>query len=510
MKGCIISLLLLCYVVSISSQSKQDYYWGFGSDQDPLPGLQATEFDFNITPFEPRVRQGSDQALRFDQNNASICDKEGNLLFYTNGCAVANRFHDMMPNGDSINAGVFFEYFWGGNCITGYPGTQDITILPDPGNADGYYIIHKPLEFDTVTFDLFLQFIKYSYIDMSLDGGRGDVIAKNRTFYEGDVVWSYLTSMRHANGEDWWIINPIFPDGYVIFLLDADGIHLDHVVNGPEWNSDGFTSASGDARFSPDGKKYAFFNKYDGLHLYDFDRETGELSGLEQLPFSIPEGARFATCEWSPSSQFLYLIERDTVWQLDTTIEPVEDGLVFIGEYDGGMDPTFSNFKESALGPDCRIYIRPGSSTLSFHVIQYPDEKGIACGFEQRAIRLPYISSVGSFPNFPRFRVDEEDKCDPSIVSAFGEVVYYRRDLITYPNPVSDILTIELPEGVGDGMIYVLDMQGQMVHSQEVSVLTGSMQLSMVSLPGGMYAVEYVPRENKERVVYTSRVTKVE
>ena len=119
-------------------------------------------------------------------------------------------------------------------------------------------------------------------------------------------------------------------------------------------------------------------------------------------------------------------------------------------------------------------------------------------------------SEVGSFPNFPRFRVDEEDKCDPSLVSAFGEVVYYRRDLITYPNPVRDNLTIELPEGIGDGHIYVLDMQGQMVHSQEVSVLTGSLQMSMAQLPVGMYSVEYVPRENKERVVYTSRVSRVE
>ena len=88
--------------------------------------------------------------------------------------------------------------------------------------------------------------------------------------------------------------------------------------------------------------------------------------------------------------------------------------------------------------------------------------------------------------------------------------MYYRRDLVTYPNPVHDDLTIELPEGVGDGMIYVLDMQGQMVYTKEVSVLIGSFQLSMNQLPVGLYAVEFVPRENKERVVYTSRVTRVD
>ena len=53
-------------------------------------------------------------------------------------------------------------------------------------------------------------------------------------------------------------------------------------------------------------------------------------------------------------------------------------------------------------------------------------------------------------------------------------------------------------------------MQGQMVYSKEVSVLIGSFQLSMNQLPVGFYAVEFVPRENRERVVYTSRVTRVE
>ena len=31
--------------------------------------------------------------------------KNGNLLFYTNGCAVMDRNLNLMPNGDSINSG---------------------------------------------------------------------------------------------------------------------------------------------------------------------------------------------------------------------------------------------------------------------------------------------------------------------------------------------------------------------------------------------------------------------
>ena len=88
-----------------------------------------------------------------------------------------------------------------------------------------------------------------------------------------------------------------------------------------------------------------------------------------------------------------------------------------------------------ALAPDCRIYMNSLNGSFSYHVINKPNEKGEACDFVQQGIKLPAASSVGTLPNFPRFRVDEEDKCDPTITSVFGDNIYWRRDLVTYPNP---------------------------------------------------------------------------
>ena len=133
----LISLLILIGH-QLSAQVKADFYWPFGKDQDPAPGLQASEFDFNGYPFIKR-REGG---LSFDRNNSSICDENGNLLFYSNGCAVANRNHELMPNGEGINAGPFFDVIWEGDCKNGYPGRQDVLILPDPGNDQGLSLIH--------------------------------------------------------------------------------------------------------------------------------------------------------------------------------------------------------------------------------------------------------------------------------------------------------------------------------------------------------------------------------
>jgi len=80
--------------------------------------------------------------------NASICDKDGNLLMYSNGCTVADKNHQVMPNGRNLNNGDYFQMI-SDSCNSGYLGKQDIVILPDPGDEDGYYILHKPIIFSS-------------------------------------------------------------------------------------------------------------------------------------------------------------------------------------------------------------------------------------------------------------------------------------------------------------------------------------------------------------------------
>ena len=501
----LLCLIILLYVTLTQAQNKQDYYWPLGFDLDTSSLFTGIEFDFNQRPFEPGIREAG---LEFDQNNASICDEQGNLLFYSNGCAIANRHHQIMSNGDSINAGLFFDYYWRGLCSLGYPGQQNLLILSDPADAEGYFMIQVPRTTDSITFDNSLDKILYSYIDMRLDGGNGQVTEKNVILYDkGEILSSYLTAIAHQNQKDWWIVNPIFPGGFVIYLLDENGLSEHQITNEPLWD-DFYSSSSGDARFSPDGMQFALFNKWDGIQIYDFDRSNGSLTINNHIPWHFADNGVFTSCEWSPNSRFLYLIQADSLFQLDTHIGPLEDGLEFIAEYNGIADPFGGFFFKSALGPDCRIYIRPGSSSNSFHVINKPNERGPACDFVQQAIRLPYTSATGSFPNFPRFRVDEEEKCDPSITSMFGDDIYWRRDMTVFPNPARDQITVELPELQTRGRVYIIDMLGQVVLERE-AFGSGQMAVDISVLPVGRYSVEYVPEDNTERVVYTAALVVV-
>lgn len=501
----ILTIWLLA-TTSIFCQDKRDYQWFFGIDQDPSSGFRALKFDFNNQPFTPETR---DKGLRFDRNNVSICDKNGSLLLYSNGCAIANREHEVMVNGDNINAGEFFDDHWSdGTCSYGYPGRQDILILEDPAEQEGYYVIHKRLvrAADGDWFDI--QSLTYSYVDLTLDNGLGAVTEKNVDFYTIDeFLWSYLTAIYQSNGKDWWLINPGLDGNFYVFSIDNDGLNLNSIQDAFHTFDPINASAGGDAKFSPDGTRYAYFNHTDGLLLYNFDRDTGQLSDVRKLDIPIVGQVGFATCEWSPNSEFLYLATGDTLWQVEVAFDNLEDGKVFIAEYNGVRDPFSTRFFLSTLGPDCKIYIRPGSSSYSFHVIHMPNKKGVACNLEQQGIKLPEVSSTGGFPNFPRFRVDEEEKCDPSISNVFGEAVYWKRALKVYPNPASAIVTIEIPDNtLGD--VYVFNILGQVVLHQQG--LCGEVVLDISLLAAGSYVVDYIPKDNEDRLVYTQQLIKVD
>ena len=242
--------LMLCFLFVITHAQKQDYHWIFGNDSNGQPGFGALQIDFSIVPFEVGTRN---VGLSFDRNNASIADASGNLLFYTNGCAVANADHEVMMNGDSLNAGLFFDLLWNGNCDNGYPGKQEIIILNDPADEDGYYIIHKTIEYNTVTFELSVEILKYTYVDMSLDNGNGAITDKNVAFYDSEdegILSSFLSALQHENGKDWWIIQPHWDENsYLRILLDENGFSQIDTLETIRPHDELYSSAGGRARF---------------------------------------------------------------------------------------------------------------------------------------------------------------------------------------------------------------------------------------------------------------------
>ena len=484
MRIIIISLILLAYNATLHGQNKRDYYWITGSNTSSDPGIDNYVFDFNETPFGLADVEGG---LHFDNMNISMCDPEGNLLFYSNGCAVANKDHNIMPNGEAINEGDWFDIFWGGDCKNGYAGTQDILALPDPANAKGYYLISKP-RINNPAGPTFLRDLQYSYIDMSLDDGYGDITEKNKIFYNQDTIQSsYLQSVRHANGRDWWIIQPTEEQNKIlIFLLDPLGITFHHhQLIGTEYHK--WAGASGIGKFSPDGSLYSSFNPYDQLRLFDFDRASGMLSNVREMYVdSIPI---FNAIEFSSNSRFLYISMQTKLYQLDMQVDDPGASAVLIDEWNGINDPFATAFFLMQRAPDCKIYMCSMSSTNTYHVIHKPDEKGVACDFEQQGVALPHTSSVANFPNFPNFRIDEVEVCDPTITSVFNQPVIISKNISLYPNPVSDDLRIEISNDLEIRFVEVHTLDGRII--DRISIDITSHTYDMSDLQAGVYVLKF-------------------
>jgi len=502
------TLAILVLTIDCFSQNKRDYNWLFAAQALPAEGFEGYGFNFNNS--DTLIDYETIIPIRISGLNASISDKEGNLLFYTNGCDVVNANHEFMPNGRDLNSGDYFEMI-GQTCSGGYLGKQDIIILPDPSDNQGYFILHKPvIKVDSIP-ELFRE-LRYSYVDMSSNNGFGDVTIDNIQIADSlQFMFRYLTAINHSNGKDWWIIQAIEnKEGFFTLLLDENGFS-DSFIQYTDMPFNFLASASGTAVFSPNGEQFAYFNKDDNLWLYKFDRSSGLVSNVRRLTLkrNTPNASPLSSVEFSSDSRFLYVSVQDSLWQVDTYQENLETGTELIDVWDGTNDPFSTTFLLMALAPDCRIYMTSGSSTNTYHVINNPNVKGAACDFVQRGIQLPYTSSLGNLPNFPRFRVDEEEKCDPTITSIFGEDIYYRQDLIIYPNPAIDQLNIQLPENQS-GHLWIFDMTGSIVFQQKYTASEQQVSVDLHSYPTGTYQVEFIPDDGNVKKVWTARVVVVD
>src|SRR5690606_32532111 len=123
----------------------------------------------------------------FGESSASVCDAPGQLLFYTEGVYVWDRNGNVMPNGQNL-----VPVFQPNLTYTPTSSTsQGAVIVPMPEDSDKYYI------FSLTAKEQWQQSagqLYYSVVDMSLNGGLGDVISNRK----GIFVDSFLTEKMTA------------------------------------------------------------------------------------------------------------------------------------------------------------------------------------------------------------------------------------------------------------------------------------------------------------------------
>jgi hypothetical protein len=482
-KTAILIILILFFNELIFSQGVNSY-WLFGY------GGLTNYSDFsgtNIRFFNDSLHiSRKNRKMHFESANASICNEQGDLKFYTNGLWIANALEDTMQNGSGLHRGI------GGGLNTN-PFPQAALIIPFPGDSNKYYIFHFWGD-GTNQYTGFPLRAYYTTVDMSLNNGLGAVTAKNLIAINDTLSeFGMLTACRHANGRDWWVLAPKYNSNkYHLLLITPSGITTmpDQAVGIPP---SGWYQGFSQSCFSPDGTKYARFDGIDHLHLYDFDRCSGTLSN--NIHVSFPTDTFYAGgVSFSPNSSKVYISASDYLLQFDLTQSNIAASCDTVATYDGFWDTSQvfrTTFFLHQLGPDGKIYINTTNGTRYLHVINSPDSQGVACNIQQHSIRLKTFND-GALPNLPNYYLgaDSGSLCDSlTAIKEQGSDILDLR-LVVFPNPLKNgeeaTFIFNNLKNYG-GSLIITDELGIIRYQKKMSQWSSLYTLTLNNLKAGIY-----------------------
>jgi gliding motility-associated-like protein len=380
LKKILIFIILCGYFSSIYSQ-KEASIWYFGRES----GL-----NFNFSP----VLQLNYSAMSAARGCATISDTSGNLCFYTDGETVYNSTHQIMKNGTNI----------GGHS----GGIQSAIIVPKPYNNSIYYIFTN----NTFNYSIPNKFA-YTVVDMSKQGGLGEVISKNNALqYRCPKFYSTekLTAVLHSNKSAVWVItHKCWSDSFYCYQVNSNGVNQTPVISRagmvytPCWISEGAI------KVSPDGKTLCAVMLGKGFEIFNFNNTSGKITGPI---ISVIDNNNYIGVEFSPDGGKLYLTENayigtinGRIWQID--LKAGNTNQVLNSKTLLAALPVTIGTGQVAI--DGKIYIGGGGiSIYNGLVIQKPNLKGAACNFTTDGFNfkngfsagLPqFIQSYFFFPN---------------------------------------------------------------------------------------------------------------
>ena len=232
----------------------------------------------------------NDGQIDTNEGCATLCDENGNLLFYTDGIKIWNKNHTVMPNGFGL---------------LGDPSsTQSAIIVPNPGNSNLFYVF-------TVDELGKANGLNYSVIDLTLDGGLGNVTTKNVSL--ATPTLEKITVVKHDNGVNFWVIAhkynsnqfisyQITPTGINPAVISSSGVSI---VGNPQ-------KTIGYMKSSPDGKYLAVVNGGNGsvVQLFNFNQITGQITLLSTSPLNTNYIGGYGV-EFSSNNKVLYVSNID-------------------------------------------------------------------------------------------------------------------------------------------------------------------------------------------------------
>jgi gliding motility-associated-like protein len=339
----------------------QNNQWRFGN----FGGI-----DFNSNP--PTFL--SNAAISTGEGGASVADRNtGNLLFYTDGVTVWNSLDQPMPNGTGLT---------GGSAAL-LSSTTAAVIIPKPGTTSFYYIVTIDEQFNG-------NGLRYSLVDMTLNGGLGDIVSGQKNIPLLSTDSEKLEVVPNSTCQGYWIITHDNPgDTFYAIELLSSGFQTNPVVSvvgGTHGNG------AGHLKINRQFNKLACGNFFDRtIELYDFDNATGIVSN--PTIWNTPDPNLVYGVEFSPNGNLLYISNLSEVYQYDltqSTASAIQSSAFRV------LASSFSQPASLQLAPDGKIYLNAGT----IDAINFPDNPGAACGYQQRAFTNQFAGGGYGLPKW--------------------------------------------------------------------------------------------------------------
>lgn len=402
------------------------------------------------------------------ESAASICDENGQLLFYSNGGphnvnigGIWNYNNQFIENGNILDSA---------GCWSTYAGAS---IIPVPNvnriNTGQYYLFTKDCWESSFSGDNHNAGLTVALINMNANNGLGTVVSKYTSLipYEYDVVHSFnveaIALINQSNGTDYWL-----------FSYSIDSLCRIPVTAAGIGQPEKLFKAGGNMLFSPDANFAVLGDK-----LYNFDAATGNFTFNDTIPYDPGQ----ASVAFSSDGHFLYTLNNQRVTQYDCTASDIfATGYIVSNDVGGNAQIIF-------LAPNTRIFICGDAKNYLEAQIVCPNNGGAACGFDGTDLPLNGgITGYNRFTNIPaNFLYREVTSC--SLNTDEQEL----SGVLVHTTETDFIIT---GEALGNLSVTMIDLQGKIVGQQHgIDHVT----INRTTLQAGVYVLIVTATTGKTR-----------
>lgn len=325
------------------------------------------------------------------QSGSFYSNKDGEIVLLTDGCKIYNGELEVISGEEPLHSGRISE----DNCSSwAYPVVGATLFLPRIDNDSIVYLVSN--NSTIITSYPYLISDTLGVWELTLQTSGAYIVTNTLKIGVNEMHVGKLAAHYAETDSTWWLVCiGAMEQNIKVFKVGGEATLEENGVF--PINQSWPQNISFQVTFSPDGQFYAFATDELDVWLFDFDSVAGELSNLRRI--DLPPGNYSKGICFSPNSELIYVTADTFLYQVEIATETVRQ----VGSHFSYSETGWPvNIGEMHLGPDCRIYVGPSSTTWYLHVIHDPNLIGVGCDFQPRAIRTP-TRLLFSLPNMPLY-----------------------------------------------------------------------------------------------------------